>query len=120
MATETKSTTLSGPEVWDGSFDKWAPWKFGMMNYLRRHSPLEVTAIPMASEARTLAITYVSIGTDEHWNIAAQVMTDLALKTSDRARRICMSISEPDNGFEFWRLLCKRGQGGGAALKLVF
>jgi len=45
-------------------------------------------------------------------------MTDLALKTSDKARIICMSVAEPDNGFECWRLLCKRGQGGGAALKV--
>ncbi len=118
MATETKSTTLGGPEAWDGSFDKWVPWKFSMMNYLRRHAPLEVTALLQASEASVVTITSSTVTSDENKKISAQVMTDLALKTADKARRICMSVAEPDNGFECWRLLCKRGQGGGAALKV--
>eukprot|EP00969_Alexandrium_andersonii_P228214 10078967-Alexandrium_andersonii.AAC.1 len=44
-------------------------------------------------------------------------MTDLALKTTDKARRLLMSMGETDNGLEAWRLLSHMAEGRGALRK---
>ena len=84
-----------------------------MTNFMRRHDALQMSTLLEAAENRR---EQVSVGTmeDDVRKLAGLVMTDIALKTSDRALRIVMSVAESDNGFEAWRLLCKKGEGGGA------
>ena len=48
---------------------------------------------------------------------SGKVMTDLSLKTVDKAQRALMSIQESDNGFEAWRVLVRMGEGGGGIKK---
>ena len=110
MATVT--TPKSGePGLWSGDYKTWTTWKFQMRNWLRRHSPLHMSNTLKTCENLDTEVPYETIE-DEQKEISAKIMTDLALKTSDKALRIVMSVIEPDNGLEAWRLLCKRGEGG--------
>ncbi len=49
-----------------------------------------------------------------HWPLAGLIMTDLAHKTTDKARILLMTMQETGNGLEAWRLLSHMAEGRGA------
>ncbi len=86
-----------------------------MLSWVRRHDPSAPTLLrDMESrEDRALLATI----NEAHWPLAGLIMTDLALKTTDKARRMLMTMQETDNGIEAWRLLSHMAEGRGALRK---
>ena len=81
------------------------------MNWCRRHD-LNAPKYMRLTLDMSDAIDIEQIDADQQV-FCARLMTDLALKTKDAAKRIVMNIEQPDNGLEAWRQLGLRGQGGG-------
>ena len=104
------TNTSSGPLKWAGDESDWQTFKFEFLNWARRHSPELPRLLSTASEAEGLALVDMTTSAVE---LAGKVMTDLSLRTTERAQRALMAISEPDNGFEGWKVLTHMGEGGG-------
>ncbi len=74
-----------------------------MMNWCRRHD-LNAPKYMRLTLDMTDAIDMETVDAEQQM-FCARLMTDLALKTKDAARRIVMNIEQPDNGLEAWRQL---------------
>ena len=71
----------------------------------------------MLKAAEDLASVLLADMTEEVGVTAGRIMTDLSLKTVDRAQRLLMNLEESDNGFEAWKALVRMGEGGGGIKK---
>ena len=121
MATATGDDTShalqpSGPSRWTGEEEKWVEWHFEIVQWTRRHDRRMTELMLRASEQ--LVPVDITDMTDEAVVLSGRLMSDLAAKTCDRARRLLMTLEDQGNGFEAWRRLCEKGQGGGRLRKV--
>ena len=108
------AATQAGPSKWNGDEADWPTFKFEFLNWSRRHG----ADLPrMLKAAEDLASVLLADMTEEVGVTAGRIMTDLSLKTVDRAQRLLMNLEESDNGFEAWKALVRMGEGGGGIKK---
>eukprot|EP00971_Amphidinium_carterae_P235475 4672999-Amphidinium_carterae.1 len=107
MTDDTKLEN-KGPSRWDGSEETWQEWRFEFVNWSRRHE----LRLPEMLKQSTVELYLLSDMDVEARVLAGKVMTDLALKTTGAAKRLIMSIEEPDNGFLAFRELSRRAEAG--------
>ncbi len=92
-----------GPIKWDGSENSWTQLKFEFVNYARRHG----AGVPKLMLDCLSADGFVrpdDMGEDAT-RVASLLMSDLAIKTTDKAQRLLMNLDEQSNGFEAGRSL---------------
>ena len=109
-SSEGHTTNQAGPQKWAGDEADWPTFKFEFLNWARRHAPELPRLLNSASEAEAI---FLADMTEAATVLAGKVMTDLSLRTTERAQRALMAISEADNGFEGWKILTHMGEGGG-------
>ena len=96
MSLTEELATKFGPLRWNGDEQTWQQFKFEFINYSRRHGghvPQLLSDVCEQSEFVRLAELE-----EEPQRIAGLLMTDLALKTTDRAQRLLMNLDDQFNG----------------------
>lgn len=98
----------SGVKTWSGEIKDWAIWKFQMANLMRRHDPLQMSNLLQTAENRTTEIDMSGLDEDARI-ISASVMSDLAIKTSDKALRIGSLETSMQTGRRRLRIIQEAG-----------
>ena len=82
-----------------------------MEQWLRRHH----TDMPTLTARSAEAAAPLAAGdmTAETIELSGKLMTDLAMKTTGKAKRLLMALEDQSNGFEVLRQLALMGQGSG-------
>jgi hypothetical protein len=120
-ATDEVSVTLhnlqtQGPFRWGGEEERWIEWQFEVMQWSRRHDKRMLEYMSKSAD-QTAEVDWDDM-TEEIQGLAGKLMSDLAMRTTDRARRVLMTMEDQGNGFEAWRRLTELGQGGGRLRKV--
>ena len=99
-----------GPMRWTGEGSTRAQFKFEFTNWARRHG----ANVPKLMTDVCDQVEYVRVTEmeEEPLRVSGLLMTDLVVKTCDKAQRLLMNLDEPSNGFEAWQRLTKLAEGG--------
>ena len=101
------------PPTYKGDEADWNEWSIVARSYIRRHGAA-VPGLLREAEAKEEKVLTENL-TEVALKQAGRIMSDLTALCSESALRTIMALEdtdEADNGFEAWRLLARRAQGG--------
>ena len=90
MTDPTDNEKIAAPFKWSGDESQWPEWRFEMINYARRHS-VNLPDLMVSAEESAVILSYSDF-TDEVKVVAGKLMTDLALRTKDKAKKRLMQV----------------------------
>ena len=99
-----------------GDEERWIEWQFEITQWSRRHDRRTPDFMARAGD-QTVSVEIEDM-TEEVQLLAGKLMSDLAVRTQDRARRLLMTVEDQSNGFEAWRRLSELGQRRGRLRKV--